>query len=90
MGVSVSLLLVVMVVRGGFDGGDGSFVEGILGILFGFCEFCSVVVEVFEGGERWVDEVVVGEDIGLMENVFVVVIIIIIVIIVMFYWCYCF
>lgn len=79
-----------MAARGGLDGGDGSPVEGTSGIPLGPCEPRSAVVEALEGGERRVDEVAAGEDIGLTENVLAVVIITITVTIVMFHWRHCF
>lgn len=64
-GVSASWLVDVIAARGGLDGGDGSPVEGTSGIPLGPCDPGSAVVEALERGDRGVDEVAAGEDVGL-------------------------
>jgi len=85
LGVSASWFVDVMAARGGLEGGDGSPVEGTSGIPLGPCDAGSAVVEALERGDRSVDEIAAGEDIGLAGNVLAVMITTAVIIIVLFH-----
>jgi len=80
LGVSASWLVDVMAARGGLEGGDGSPVEGTSGIPLGPCSAGSAVVEPLERGDRRIDEVAAGEDVGLSGNLLAIMITTVIVI----------